>query len=84
MVYMLYAMFSFDEVYYTKTCCRYHGKIVLCIMFNVQLTRIKVMENPINISYGPRPLEPHMDVPEYESHPGLNLLHSNEYVCWCV
>ena len=43
---MLYAMFSFDEVYYTKTCCRYHGKIVLCIMFNVQLTRIKVMENP--------------------------------------
>ena len=40
-----------------------------------QMSEVKVVENPINISYGPSLVEPHMDVSQYESHPGLVLLH---------
>jgi gamma-butyrobetaine dioxygenase len=38
------------------------------------LTKVKVNENPITISYGPALIEPHMDLPFYESFPGLLLL----------
>lgn len=45
-----------------------------CTWLSPQCTIIKVYENPLNISYGPNLLEPHMDIPMYESHPGLNFL----------
>ncbi|CAI8026162.1 hypothetical protein GBAR_LOCUS15057 [Geodia barretti] len=39
------------------------------------MSEVKVTENPINISFGSTLLEPHMDVVQYESKPGLVLLH---------
>ena len=44
-----------------------------------QMSEVKVTENPINISFGSTLLEPHMDVVQYESQPGLVLLHCLRY-----
>ena len=52
---------------------------VFLFVLMMQLTRIKVVENPITISYGSKSLEPHMDIPMYESYPGVNLLQCLRY-----
>ena len=39
-----------------------------------------VNENPINFAYGAASLNPHMDMPFYESHPGLVILQCLRYV----
>ncbi|CAI8039430.1 Gamma-butyrobetaine dioxygenase [Geodia barretti] len=36
---------------------------------------VKVEENPMTLCHGPGHIEPHMDVPMYESQTGLTLLH---------
>ena len=36
-------------------------------------------DDPYSVVYGSDALEPHMDIPMYESHPGLNLLHCLRY-----
>jgi gamma-butyrobetaine dioxygenase len=38
------------------------------------VTDVMVNENPINFAYGAASLNPHMDMPFYESHPGLVIL----------
>jgi gamma-butyrobetaine dioxygenase len=38
-------------------------------------TELKVEDNPVTISYGPSALEPHQDIPMYESHTGITLIH---------
>ena len=45
----------------------------------IQLTVIKVVDDPITVSYGTDLLEPHMDIPMYESHPGINFLQCIRY-----
>ena len=40
------------------------------------------VEEAVSVAYGPGPLEPHMDIPMYESHVGITLLHCLRFVVW--
>ena len=47
---------------------------------SIQLTELRVEDNPHTISYGSSALEPHMDIPMYESHPGITMIHCLRFV----
>ena len=40
----------------------------------IQVTEVKVEDDPITVSYGSDRLDPHMDIPMYESYPGILVL----------
>ena len=45
-----------------------------------QLTELKVEDSAISVSYGHGALEPHQDMPEYESYTGITLIHCLRFV----
>jgi gamma-butyrobetaine dioxygenase len=58
-----------DGMKFTQKMCPY-----LQETFYGGRTQIKVVDNPVTVSYSSCSLEPHMDIPMYESYPGVNLL----------